>query len=150
MTIPGEFFQFPPNPERGQRMTAQERAENIVSQWVGHKVSINGQRDDIAAAIEAAVADMTRCRDNAVEDMGMWMERAGKLAGGVDVATLIREAVAEERERCAKIVEDYDETNEDGEQVNPGLGYWVDVRDEYCYIPDAEAIAARIREPKRG
>ena len=66
------------------------------------------------------------------------------------IAAAIEAAVSEDRERCAKIVEDYDETNEDGELVNPGLGYWVDVRDEYCYIPDAEAIAARIREPKRG
>jgi hypothetical protein len=56
---------------------------------------------------EKAVADlraqldaMTRYRDNAVEDVAEWMGRAGKLAGGVDVAAIVREAVAAERGRC--------------------------------------------------
>ena len=64
-------------------------------------------RSIIRSAVSVAVEDMTRFRDNAVEDMAMWMERAGKLAGGVDVATLIREAVNEERERCARICEEF-------------------------------------------
>ena len=109
MTIPGEFFQFPPNPERGQHMTAQERAEDIISQWVGHKISINGQRDDIAAAIEAAVA--------------------------------------EERERCAKIAESGQEQFVREElNWNDSLQKWVD----QTIGRTAHRIAAAIREPKRG
>ena len=59
-----------------------------------------------------------------------------------DIADALLAAVAAERERCARIVEDC-KGDPDGDHLP--LGMW---RDEW-FIPDADQIAAAIREGKR-
>lgn len=66
------------------------------------------------------------------------------VALGKDVVRMIESARQEEREECARILLEYSKTNEDGEWVTPKLGYWRGGD----YIPDAEAIAAKFRQPK--
>lgn len=53
--------------------------------------------------------------------------------------------VLAERERCARMVEEYNEMAEDGKHVRPGLGYWGWVGHDDQYLPSASAIAAAIR-----
>jgi hypothetical protein len=59
-----------------------------------------------------------------------------------EIAELVGDAQAAERERCAKIVDNYGAVDEDGELVTPGLGHWGSLGE---YDPDAEAIARHIR-----
>ncbi len=69
----------------------------------------------------------------------------------VDIlATIIRDAVAEEREACARLLENFDAVNEDGEHITPGLGEWTfeNGLGDGVYTPNHEAIARAIR--KRG
>lgn len=66
------------------------------------------------------------------------------------VAAAIREAIAVERERCAKLVESYDARDEDGEFVRPELGNWTGggYDEEAVYTPDEFALAKAIRGGK--
>lgn len=59
------------------------------------------------------------------------------------MGALVAREVQRERERCAKIVEQFDATDTDGEFVVPGLA----VFDDRCqrYVPQVGAIAAHIR-----
>lgn len=59
------------------------------------------------------------------------------------VAAAVREAVAAERERCARLVEGCrGEVDEDGGAVSDQFGHW----EGEWFIPDTDAIAAAIRE----
>jgi hypothetical protein len=64
------------------------------------------------------------------------------------IADAIRAAVIAERERCAKVIEQFDATDTDGEFIVPGLAAFDDRCQ--CYVPQAGAIAAHIRESGSG
>jgi hypothetical protein len=64
-----------------------------------------------------------------------------------EIAAAVRAAVAEEREACARLVTQYDATDEDGRFL-ADLGEWVGL--EARYLPDAEKIATTIRARGEG
>jgi Zn-finger nucleic acid-binding protein len=102
---------------------------------------------------ETLMTAVGHVEDEACPGCGLvWTYDEGMTPRMESVRALVAKAVAAERERerehCARVVESFDAVNEDGERVNPGLGYSVaDVpAGWYDYVPDAAAIAAKIRK----